>query len=83
MEISIKNIGAIKQAEFTLGEFTIICGGNNTGKTYATHATYGFLDFIRSNADFPADSSLIERLFNEGSVSIPLNDCCYVPKCGV
>ena len=34
MKIAIKNLGAIKQAEFTLGELTIICGGNNTGKTY-------------------------------------------------
>lgn len=72
MKIAIKNLGAIKQAEFTLGELTIICGCNNTGKTYATHATYGFLDYLRSNADFPIEKGLIEKLFNEGSVSIPL-----------
>jgi len=72
MKISIKNLGAIKQAEFTLGELTIICGGNNTGKTYATHATYGFLDYLRSNAGFPVDKEMIDRLFNEGIVSIDL-----------
>jgi len=72
MKISIKNLGAIKQAEFTLGELTIICGGNNTGKTYATHATYGFLDYLRSNAAFPVDRDAIDRLFNEGSVQISL-----------
>ncbi|MEY3995944.1 MAG: ATPase domain, partial [Pseudomonadota bacterium] len=29
----IKNIGAIKHAELSLGDLTIICGANNTGKT--------------------------------------------------
>ena len=43
MEIKIKNLGVLKQAEFTLGDLTIICGGNNTGKTYATYALFGFL----------------------------------------
>jgi predicted ATPase len=42
-EIKIKNLGVLKQAEFTLGDMTIICGGNNTGKTYATYALFGFL----------------------------------------
>jgi hypothetical protein len=28
MKIKVKNLGALKQAEFTLGELTIICGGN-------------------------------------------------------
>lgn len=72
MKISIKNLGAIKQAEFTLGELTIICGGNNTGKTYATHATFGFLDYLRSNADFPVDKDVIAKLFVDGSASIAL-----------
>ena len=43
MKIKIKNLGVGKQAEFTLGDLTIICGGNNTGKTYATYALFGFL----------------------------------------
>jgi len=38
MKIQIKNLRALKQAEFELGDMTIICGVNNTGKTYATYA---------------------------------------------
>lgn len=72
MKITIKNLGAIKQAEFTIGELTIICGGNNTGKTYATHATYGFLDFLRTNAEFPVNQSDIEKLYSEGAIQISL-----------
>ena len=43
MKVKVKNLGVLKQAEFSLGDLTIICGGNNTGKTYATYALYGFL----------------------------------------
>jgi predicted ATPase len=72
MKIEIKNLGSIKQAEFTLADLTIICGCNNTGKTYATHATFGFLDYLRSNADFSVEKEAVEKLFSEGSVAIPL-----------
>jgi predicted ATPase len=37
MKIKLKNLGAIKQAEFEIGDLTIICGKNNTGKTYTTY----------------------------------------------
>lgn len=43
MKISVENLGILKQAEFELGELTLICGGNNTGKTYATYALFGFI----------------------------------------
>ncbi|MEY2911767.1 MAG: hypothetical protein RLZZ184_1076 [Cyanobacteriota bacterium] len=34
MKIKVKNLGTLREAEFTLGDLTIICGCNNTGKTY-------------------------------------------------
>lgn len=43
MQISLKNIGRIKSATFEVADLTVICGENNTGKTYATYALYGFL----------------------------------------
>lgn len=73
MKILIKNLGIIKQAEFTLGELTVICGENNTGKTYATHAVYGFFDFLRSSVEFEIDRKVIDKLLDEGSVSLPLS----------
>jgi len=45
MKIRVKNLGPLRQAEFELGDLTIICGANNTGKTYATYALYGFLSY--------------------------------------
>lgn len=38
-----KNIGPVKDAELELGNLTIICGRNNTGKTYIVYTLYGFL----------------------------------------
>ena len=43
MKISIENLGVLRKAEFELGELTLICGKNNTGKTYATYALLGLI----------------------------------------
>ena len=47
-----KNIGPIKDAEFELGDLTIIAGQNNTGKTYLVYTLYSFLDIL-TNKTFP------------------------------
>jgi predicted ATPase len=70
MKIRIKNLGALKQAEFSLGDLTIICGKNNTGKTYATYALYGFLSFWREAFSIDIDADVIDRLLAEGTVDI-------------
>lgn len=44
MKITVKSLGVISEAEFTVGDLTVICGKNNTGKTYITYSVYGFLD---------------------------------------
>lgn len=70
MKISIKNLGPIKQAEFTLGELTIICGRNNTGKTYATYALFGFLSLWRNTFSIMVPDEDVKRLLNEGTVDL-------------
>jgi len=70
MKIGIKNLGALKQAEFVLGDLTIICGGNNTGKTYATYALFGFLTFWREAFSIAIAGTVVDRLLAEGTVNI-------------
>lgn len=70
MKIQIKNLGALKQAEFTLGEMTILCGDNNTGKTYATYALFGFLYSWRDALSIPIQDATITQLLAEGVVHI-------------
>jgi hypothetical protein len=42
MKFTFKNLGVLDEATLELTDLTLICGENNTGKTYATYAVYGF-----------------------------------------
>ena len=42
----------LDEAEFEVGDLTLICGENNTGKTYATYSLYGYLDYIRNGVRY-------------------------------
>jgi len=74
MKITIKNLGALKQASFSLGELTIICGGNNTGKTYATYALFGFLTFWRNAFSIKVHDSDVQQLLNDGATELDIQD---------
>jgi predicted ATPase len=43
MHFHFKKLGLLDQVDLDLADLTLICGENNTGKTYATYAVYGFL----------------------------------------
>ncbi|WP_293151243.1 hypothetical protein [Okeania sp. SIO2C9] len=73
MKIKIQNLGVLKQAEFTLADMTIICGGNNTGKTYATYALFGFLYTWKRMLSINIDNQ-IQQLFAEGVISIDIQE---------
>lgn len=72
MIFKIKQLGPLEQAEFELADFTIICGQNNSGKTYATYVLFGFLDLWRSVIDISVEDSYIEELLEEGYVELEL-----------
>ena len=72
MNISVKNLGVLKQAEFELGELTLICGGNNTGKTYATYALFGFLQHWESLLKVEIPNQTIDALLKDGVTRIDI-----------
>ena len=72
MRIHLKNLGILKQAEFSLGDLTIICGENNTGKTYIAYALYGFLDSWRKYISFPVSDAQIQSLLTNPVIKIDL-----------
>lgn len=43
MKLIFENLGAIARGELELADLTILCGQNNTGKTYVTYALYCLL----------------------------------------
>lgn len=76
MKFKFENLGPIKSANLELGDLTIICGDNNTGKTYISYAIYGFLNNYQDY--LKADKNLVEKITtgldeNNGEFSIPLN----------
>ena len=83
MEITLKNLGLISEAQFTVGDLTVICGKNNTGKTYITYATYGFLDYWQK-LDFGRwaiedlynfhQEKIVHTLIDQGSVEVTISD---------
>jgi hypothetical protein len=72
MKIKVQNLGALKQAEFTLGDLTIICGGNNTGKTYATYALFGFLSSWQNILQIKIDADKLSQLLADGVTFIDI-----------
>lgn len=72
MKITLKNLGPLIQTEFELGNLTIICGKNNTGKTYATYATYGFIDYWNKSYTINFEKATIELLLANGQVPLDL-----------
>jgi len=73
MKITLENIGPLRYAEMTLGDITIVCGCNNTGKTYATYALYGFLDYWHEGYTPEVKDNHISTLIDRGKVNIPLS----------
>ncbi len=76
MKIHLKNFGILKQAEFELEDITIICGENNTGKTYTAYALFGFLNTWQRNIDLIKSARVSEKaiknLLNDGVIRIDL-----------
>jgi hypothetical protein len=79
MKITIENLGPLTYAEFELGDITIICGKNNTGKTYATYATYGFFDFFNSGYTLDVSSDIVKSIEDKTTATIKLEPyiACY------
>lgn len=72
MKFQFTSLGAIDDASIELAPLTIICGRNNTGKTYATYAMYAFLSMWRQLIDWEVDRVDLDQLFSNGAVSIDL-----------
>lgn len=72
MKIKVKDFGPIKSADFELGDFSVITGFNNTGKTYISYAIYGFLKTWSSNITPLSLHKEVDLLNDEGAIEIDL-----------
>lgn len=74
MKFQFNHLGAIDDAKIELAPLTVICGLNNTGKTYATYAIYALLSTWRQLIDWEISRSDTLQLFNNGTISIDLDE---------
>lgn len=72
LEIRVGNLGIIKRAEFSLGDLTVLCGKNNTGKTYVVNTLYDFLGSWRELISFSVSKAQMQSLFKNGLLEIGL-----------
>ena len=72
LTVRLKNVGILKQAEFSLGDLTILCGENNTGKTYAACALYGFLKSWHNFVRIAINDEQIDSFLEHGALKIEL-----------
>ena len=74
VKFKLENIGLVEKAEILLNDFTLVCGQNNTGKTYITYSIYGFLYSWNNLVDFNIDKSVFEELEENGFYSLNILD---------
>ena len=72
LTVRLKNIGILKQAEFSLGDLTLICGENNTGKTYIAYTLYGFLKSWSNAGYISISEDQVRILLTHGALKIEL-----------
>lgn len=66
----------LDEAEFEIGDITLICGENNTGKTYVTYSLYGYLNFLNDKL-----ASIIFEIIRDYLEQIEVEDCIVkIPK---
>lgn len=85
MKLNIENLGIIKQAEIDLNKrFTVFCGRNSTGKTYASYVLHAFLE-DGNIYQLHCIKDIVEQIVVKGSFTISkgyieewLNSNCQV-----
>jgi len=81
MIITLNDLGPLKKASFELADLTVICGQNNTGKTYATYALFGFLQTWQRYVTVNVSRQKIDEIVNDGVTDINISD--YANKSNV
>lgn len=73
MKFQFENLGLLDEAALELADLTVICGENNTGKTYATYSVYGFLRSWRRLLQIVLAREIESIAESEGAYKFDLN----------
>ena len=71
MKLQLKNLGALQNVSLEPKPLTIICGKNNSGKTYAMYSLWSLIE-LSFNVEFHQISEFVGLIKKEGEVDIHL-----------
>lgn len=75
MKVDIKELGFVKNIQLDLSkDLTVLCGPNNTGKTYVAYAIYGLMKYRSELPKSKKVAEEIKNLINKGQIEIDLID---------
>lgn len=81
MKLEFKNLGYVKNMELDLDkDLIILCGQNNTGKTYVAYALYGLMKFRSVIHPSIKVKDKIRNLFDLGKIEINILDLLETNK---
>lgn len=73
MKLDIKNLGYVKSVQLDLDkDLTILCGPNNTGKTYVAYAVYGLMKYRSQIPKIKMISDALEMLVEKAQVDLDI-----------
>lgn len=77
IRFNFEKIGPLHSVDIELSNLTIICGKNNTGKTYIAHCIYAVLKELtqpRRAIEFDIPDNLVKELIVEGQLQVNIAD---------
>lgn len=74
MQFTFHQIGSIDAGDVEIGDLTIICGPNGSGKTYISYALYGFFKFVAERFELKINSKHLRELEDVGLCKIDLSE---------
>ena len=70
MKFHFKNLGPIYDGSIEIKDLTVLCGLNNTGKTYITNTIYSFLYNWSALLEWEIPEEIIQELQEQNFTSI-------------
>jgi len=74
MKFKFENLGPIYKGEIELSDLTVLCGKNNTGKTYITNSIYSFFKNWSDLLDWDLPDKFENDLLQKGIATIDLEE---------
>ncbi len=75
MKVNFKELGYVKNVELDLNkDLIILCGPNNTGKTYVAYAIYGLMKFRSELPKSRKVADEIKNLMEKGQIELDIID---------